>query len=298
MPANQLRSNDQSVWFIASLVYVSVCSYIFIAALPEYSDSNRFYACTLFVFCTFPLIRHIVRDDATVPILEIPLASYAVYYCLPLLYQSEHAVYATTIVPSPKHIDRTLIGVILGVVGMISGYVAAKSFNLLSIIPKITVPEFRSGPLARVALSIIAASFLFQLLIGSAPAGTERIVAVLLSQDVAIALLGILYYTNCLSKGYTALAICLLIALTFKGLVSGSTQTALQPLFVWALTGWITRKQFPYKMALLGIVAALITQPVKKQYRQQVWFGKSSQSTAIERFELYVKIGLDHWVRN
>lgn len=262
-------------------------------SLPCYSFLNRLLGCVLFVVSTLPLVRYI-RTGTGVPLIELPLASFAVYYCLPLLVEDIHPVYRCVLVPIPHLIDQVLLSSILYVLMLFVGYsllqrsVSSRTVGLVK-------SELTKPALLIIAFSLIGINVAMQLTGISAGNSWNRVIQVVLSQDLGVAILAFLYYQGNLEKHERIASLGAIVLLTLIGVLTGMTQHAAQPVFVWILCRWVVKKQFPVVAVLLGIAFVLFFQPVKHEYRRRFWYGQVQDVSRVDKFLAYGEIIGDVW---
>ncbi len=276
-----------------SIFYLIVFAILLGCSLPAYSLTNRILACALFAISTWPLIQYIKRGIG-VPLIELPLASFAAYYCIPLLVEDVHPVYRAVLKPIPHLVDQVLISSILFVFSLLLGFTVCSKWI-----------EGRKSPLINLAVSTHAFIVIAITLIGinlamsvlgiSSDNKWNRAVQILFSQDLGVAILSLMYYQGKLSKAEGNVAIALLVVMTTFGLLTGMTQHAAQPVFVWVLCRWIVMKHFPVVAVLLGISFILIFQPIKHEYRKRFWFSETRNVSRIDKLLSYGEIAGDVW---
>src|SRR5205085_9433687 len=85
------------------------------------------------------------------------------------------------------------------------------------------------------------------------------------------------------------------VSAVLAGLAGGMTQSAVQPLIIWMLCGWVLRRKRPL-LGLLFITAAFfLLQPVKGTYRKAVWFADRPYSLS-EKLALYSDLLHEQWL--
>jgi hypothetical protein len=224
------------------------------------------------------------------------LASYAVFFVLPIAVESKHPVYRGVIHPDPSTINQVYISAILAVAFSYLGYWSCRhqfrsvKFQILQSRPTLDT-------LVLIAFSLLGINFLMQLVGFSYSSQWNRIVQVMFSRDLGIAILSLLYYRGSLSEAQKKAAIGAVATMTFFGLLSGMTQETAQPVFVWVLCRWIILRKFPVFLAILGIAFVLFLQPIKHEYRKQFWFSRAAEETSrLEKLGAYAKIADEYWL--
>ncbi len=182
--------------------------------------------------------------------------------------------------------------VLLVILCLLAGYRLAAKAPIDGIMPRIRITT--SG-LIVVGLFLMVSNLLLYAAETRVPEIFSRVIGVVLSKDLGIAIFGILYFQGKLNQGWKMVLWCFLVFFTLHGLVSGLTQSALQPLFVLALTKWVSTGKVPLIPGLLVLIALFMIQPAKGDYRSRVWFGAQSNLAALERFKLYAEIISNYW---
>lgn len=277
------------------MVYAVMCVAIFSLSLPEYSLVNQALACVLLITCTFPLMRYI-QCGSGVPLVELPLASYAVFFVLPIMVEDSHAVFRGIIRPRDDFISMVYFCSILAVISTYAGYSALRRrFDSASSLLSSVRPS--KSALVTISFALIAVNIVFRLSGFSYSSTWSRAVQVLFSQDLGIAILALLYFQNRLSQVEANATIAVLVVLTFFGLLSGMTQQTAQPLFVWVLCRWIVVRTFPLYPAILGVAFVLFLQPIKLEYRNQFWNTRRAEEVSrIDKLIIYGQIASQYWL--
>lgn len=280
-------------WQVGAYTLVSLC--LLLLALPQYTFIHRFLASVLIVAGTLPLVQHIRYRRKGVPLMEIPLATYPIFFALPLFYQSQQMVCSGLLVPLEEPMTKTLLAVIIAVVSLLAGYRLAASPRMRSILPRFRI---QVAPLAMAcfALVLICGNLVVYSIGKAIPEEWLRPLFVLFSADLGMAILGILYQQKRLNYGFRLGTMFLVFALTVRGLASGMTQDALQPIFLFAVTGWVVNGRAPLVMGTCVVAVIFLLQPIKNEYRSRTWFGNEGAFSTKEKIGLYVTIASDYWL--
>lgn len=291
-----LRKNKSERWsiFTQLMFYAVACACIFFFSLPVYSSTHRMLACAVIVSGFWPLLQYFRFRRVGVPLLEIPLASFPVLFAFPLLYHEEQFVYGGQLVPTEDGITKTLFAVVLAIVFLQVGYHCASRKKLGALIPRITmtVPD---RALAFLGAGLVLMNVVLNITLSRLSEDLLRLFQVLISADLGIAILGILFYQRKLSPFFVWSMWAALGLLTLIGLSTGMTQSALQPLFVFALTRWIVKGLLPVASGIFLMIVFFILQPVKMEYREQTWYGREGELSAVDKSILYANIAFNQW---
>jgi hypothetical protein len=279
---------------VQSGVYAVVCLAFMWFCLPAYTGLNRLMGCAVLIAATLPLVENVRRRRIGVPLVEIPLASYAVLFAVPMLFQEDQPVYIGVLVPDEKVINLTLCGVLLAVGGLWSGYQLAAPGRWDGWVPRMRL-DMSPPLLSWVGASLLVCNALFFGVLDGVGEEMQRTTDVLISADLGLALLGIIYHQKQLGKYMKCFMWLAIAGLTLRGWVSGMTQSAIQPIFIFGLTRWIVLGKLPVLTGGLVVGIFFLLQPAKIEYRNRTWFGSDWQMSASEKVQLFAVIAWRQW---
>lgn len=264
----------------------------FYGALPLYSSMQRLLAWCLFVAGILPLVR-ILRAPKGVPLIQLVAAQYAVQFALPVFFEDHLDTLNGPQLPDNDAITRTLICALLALASIGVGYWVARRHLHLRLRWLTFEADAKRLFVCGVVLCVgalalnTAAAF-----VGS---GFERPLYAVFSLDLGLALLACMYYRKQLVPWQALVARLLVVMSVAAGLAGGMTQSAVQPIVIWMLCGWVLRRKRPI-LGLLFIAAAFfLLQPVKGTYRRVVWFADRPYSLS-EKLSLYSDLLRDQWL--
>lgn len=261
-------------------------------ALPIYSDMSRFYAWLLFVVGCFPMFSYLKRPVGA-PVIELVLLNYVLFFSLPVFHEESLSIYIGEFIPPKESIELTLICALAGIITLQIGYRIAGNILSSLNLPRIHL-NCSSDKLFKFAVVSVLISLLMSAIGGRIPQDLIRLLQVLISADLGVSLLSVLYYQKLLNVVQRKIAVFFLILIVLAGIATGMTQAALQPILIWFLCRWFVTGTIPWKLFFTLLILFLLMQPVKMEYRNRVWFGGEAPS-APAKVMLYGKIFIDHW---
>lgn len=104
---------------------------------------------------------------------------------------------------------------------------------------------------------------------------------------VSIGLLFVLGLDGNLPKGQQILLNAAIILTVVIKLLSGSLADPVFLLVFLAILYWDKKRSIPWRFVLIGILIAVLLNPIKGAYRQATWFAESSQSNFEKAVQLY-----------
>lgn len=260
-------------------------------AIHSYSLTNRVLAWALLALCMFTAAVRIRRE--VFPLLEMVLVQYAVSFALPVFYEERLQIYVGMVEASPRIVNVTLLAAILSVIGIVAGYLFAESVRK----PRLPWAQFHVSPQRLFALgcvltvgSVVVRSGLLRI-----PPSLSHPAGVLLSANLGLAALALLMLRNQIGTGQRIVVGFIFVFSTVFGLVGGMTQAALQPVLIWLVCTWIARRKFSWRFAAALLLGFFVLQPVKSQYRQNVWYAERELSF-VDKARLYSTLVTQYWV--
>ena len=231
--------------------------------------------------CLFPMAHWYARGGTELPVFELICLSYALQFSLPVYTQPNRVI----IQSQPVHLSwdgvyTALLAVELGVLAMIAGYYVARRSPLAHWLPRfdLPLPLERRATYLRLALPVGGMVTLLNA-VGWAPLQAKSVGAIvfLLASQLNMAIFLLTYTVYQAEKPGTAwrLSLYVTVAIAFAiGLTTGMLESAMIPLAVFLIARWHATGKAPSLALLAGMVVfLLVLNPVKAEYRQQVWFG-------------------------
>lgn len=258
---------------------------------PGYEVESRILAWLVFVVGTLPMARYLIIGSSGIPVIELILLAYVNAFSLPLFFQEKQRILAKTLYPDVEPVSTCLLLVLLAIPAMWFGYQAS-----IYLLKNLSIPKLKLHCETRrlfyygiflCILSLALSSIKF-----FSYQGAMNIIA---SADLGVALLSFLYYKGDLSKKEKILVAVLVLLLVLNGVASGLTQAILQPVFIWYICRWLTTRKFEISIILIGVAIFVLLQPVKLEYRNNVWFGGFGNLTTVEKVEKFGEIFTNYW---
>ena len=274
-------------YLLSAIVFLSM-------AQEQYSISSRIVAWIIFLVGTAPTIRWLARSSLDgFPILELVLLGYVSAFSLPVLFQHSQEFHLLNLrpaeLPVTEALSLALLGMILFYVG---GSMAPKILGALRV-PVLSC-RCRNSRLVVYGFTLIAVTLLTWTLDLGALKG---FLTLLISRDLAIAILAILYYRGELARSGRFFALGSIFLLVVVGLSTSLTRAILEPLLVWYLCRWMVTGKAELKYVLAGIFCLVLFQPVKLEYRNTVWAYQQELSVT-ESAELLSVIFYRLWLQD
>jgi hypothetical protein len=265
---------------------------LFEFGLDVYSTSNKMLGVAIYVACSFPVLM-LYRTGYTVMMLVLVMANYIVFFVVPLFHESLLRLFYGPIVPKENLIDKTLTIVLLAVCFIQLGFYAARVVFKTFSIPRL---ELRTDPTRLFYLALVCIlSSIFFIFLQNVPPSLIKLYAIVFSSDLGIAILSLLFYGKKLGGSQKLIALLALIGVAGIGFSSGSTQLAVQPLAIWYLGKWITTARIPFAPVVMCCVIVIVLQPVKSEYRDEVWYG-GDDIGVLDSGLRYISLVEDHWL--
>ena len=277
---------------VSWMAYLLVLLLFLAFAKPVYSIEQRLLGWLVFVFGTGPMLRFARRPQG-VPLFEFVLVQYVLFFSMPLFYQTSIGTFSYgQRRPAEEAITMTLICVLLALVSLLAGHALAK--RALRI--RAGLLSFSASPLRLFLVGVVAAigGTLFLSASIAISASFAQPLLVIFSQDLGIALLGLLCHQKKLTRWQEVIARSLFGLNVLVGLTAGSMQTVLQPVVIWMLAKWIAQRKGPKFMPAIIVLTFFLVQPIKSAYRDRVWYGAQGYSF-VEKVTLYGKLVASHW---
>lgn len=259
-------------------------------SLAEYTLLSSVLAWVLFVIGTYPFVLYINSKKTYLPVIELVLLVYVSAFSLPILFESEHVILIKTLYADTEPIALTLSIVILAVCSMYFGFrVAPLVFNIIQV-PRLNL-VCHPTKLYYYAI-VLEILFLGKGLIDSPEvSGLLNIIA---NQDISIAILALLFYSNVLSSGQKAVSLSVLIFAILYGVTTSSTQSMLQPILIWGCCRWIAVRKFELRFVVLLVILFVLIQPVKLEYRS-IWRDSNTSASMFNKLDSFSTIFRNHW---
>lgn len=262
-------------------------------AQEEYDIYSKVLGWFLFVICTIPLLNFLINKYNRLPFIELVLLAYVNAFSLPMFFEAKNTIMVKVLYPSTQPVNKTLIYVIIAVISLYAGYYGGKLiFNFLKL-PQLKL-NCKDNNLYYLGLVICITHNAIRLA-ASEYEGLENIANILISPDLGIALLALIYYKNNTTKIQKISILLALSIIIIQGIIIGMTQLILQPLVIWFVCRWLITRKLEVKYIIIGILLFLLLQPVKLGYRSIAWKATSDLSN-VEKIELFTTLFYSYWI--
>lgn len=227
--------------------------------------------------CMFPMALWHVRGSKGVPMFEVICIAYLLQFANPVYLQPNAIMIFSRSQPFTwDETFQTLLLVALGVSSMIAAYYASRRSRLKRRLPQVDLPLTLDGRQRYIVAAIVfglTTSILQNLQLTPANSGPFGALVRLLSSQftIGIVLLAYPYYRKEIRRaGWAYLLYGSVIISVGLGLAGGSLEPALSPLVILLLIRWQVKRRFPWQWLVFGLVAFILLQSVKSQYRHEV----------------------------
>jgi hypothetical protein len=275
---------------IGTAVYLLVLPLFLFLADAAYPFSARALAWLLFVIGSLPALVYLTQGRQHVPVIELIMLAWVSAFSVPVFFETELVLFQRTIFPQTVPVTTCILLAIIAVCALWAGYRIAPP-----ILRHLPLPQLRLHCDPRKLFYYALGLALLSLMRSEQFGPFEQIAELIVSQDLAVALLAILYYKGTLNAVQRLITIAALIGFVLKGVAIGMTQPMLQPLLVWFICRWLVVKKFEWWIVPVAIAAFIVIQPVKLQYREIVWTGGAPLSY-VEKIGIFGDLFASHWL--
>jgi hypothetical protein len=297
------RAGPLMLWMMYLLACLGVVPLLQYLAIPHVPPLQQFQALLILFLCTIPVVLHLTKKDAGLPVFPIICLVYAMSYALPVFFVKPVVVAMSTITGTStlakSDVTEALWLTLMGVVAMQLGFWFFQYSILHLVIPKVRLP-LQKAPAQRL-VSILGLLGLFLLWTGV----TNRLVipisifyiTVLITKQAAlcIALLYFYYLNGDLTSRMKMWFISLILMMEMIGFATGNLRNVMDPFVVIGAVYWMVRKKFPWKYAVVGVLIFMIIQPIKAVYRMKVWGEGYATNSVTDRLALWGELVQLSW---
>jgi len=264
-------------------------AYLFFAQ-DGYSTDVRVLAWVVFVVGSMPAVSYISNRRLYFPVIEIIFLSYVNAFSLPVFFQVSERIMVKTLLPAGLPLAFCMLLVLFVMATLWLGFRLAPSLLKGIKSPNLAMNcsnnrLFLYGCLLCL-LSFMASFFSF--------GPYQGLINVVTSSVLGVALLSYLFWKRKLGLSKRIVFFSLVSLLVLEGVSTGMTQAMLEPLFVVYVCRCIVLEKLSIHYVVLGVVAFVLIQPVKLEYRAQVW-GVASQKGLLEKVDIFTSKFYDHW---
>lgn len=276
---------------ITAFGYIVALLLFLVYADDIYSAEHRVLAWMIFVAGTLPIIRFLLTPKS-VPLLEFVSIQVVILFSLPVFFETRLGTLRGYRVPEEGAITLTLACTLLAVIAIGLGYrFAARTIRLR--LPLLSFPTSNLRLFVFAAVSVLGSLLLFSGAFELSP-GLMQPLVVMVSQDLGITILALLFYRGRLRTWQKNAARILFLLTLVVGLVGGSTQGLLQPVLILMTCKWVVTRKGPTRLALAMGAVFFLLQPVKSAYRAEIWYGRDTY-TLLSKMSLYGSLVSTHW---
>lgn len=235
-------------------------------------------ACLVAATCFAPLARWYACGCQGIPVFEMICLSYVLNYCIPIyIAPRELDTILWDMFFTWNEIYEALWLVELGVISLIVGYYATLNFAPLRRLPKADL-SLSAEQVSRYVILAIAIRGLIIILrsLGLLRFGAIGAFVILFENQLTIAMILLTYqvYDPKKSNGKGKLAlVAIVILVALLGMRGGMLGSAFSHIFLLAIALWHIRRSPPWRLLILLLIAITILNPIKGEYRSEVWYG-------------------------
>jgi hypothetical protein len=234
----------------------------------------------LFALCLFPLALWRASGSNSLPMFELICLSYCLQFGLPLYLQPNEVVIRSRPVALPwEAVQSAMLLAVVGVASMIVGYYLLRALKLSRRVPRLDLPLAPYGQVTYLKFSLCVGLAVTVLrVMGYAPDNAGplgALVRVLTNQiNIALIVLACQVYSVERPKHVALISLySLTTAVSLLGLSSGMLENALTPWAVVLIARWHVSRKVAWRLIIIGALAFAFFNPVKREYRNEVWFG-------------------------
>jgi hypothetical protein len=267
----------------AALVLVAHLS----LALPIYAWYDRLGAWLPFVILLVLLYRYVRLGEKSVPVLMLVALQVYVFYSVPQFSQEGMLLYSGLYQPSERAITSSVALVILGELAFIAGFqlirkVSRSQSNLFDrILPK-PAPNWALG-IVLYSLPSLVIYLLNTLRPDYIPVGFRFMALQFFNIYLALVLALYLAY-RFQHRTMLKFAFLLIGVMALGGFIQGVMGNIVNPILILFVCAWIWGRAIRKRWVFVALLAIIVINPVKNQFRRLEWGDKDVSSWAkIER---------------
>jgi hypothetical protein len=283
-------------WIVAGALSIALA---IILALAGQSFVSSVLACFLLTLCAYPSMRYGTGSGYDVPAIPILSAAYGVQFALPVFFSGGTlwlvGGYHTV---DPASIDAALLIAIVGFVAFLLVCYSRPVNQMVGKLPALNLHLKRVRALAYVlvfSVAVLGSSRYFATLgpdEQTTLSGLYRVV-----QNQLLVAIGILAWLTYTQKGLwmRLLYYALIAVAVVEGMSSGFLEAALAPVGVMFAAQWIYQRRLNKALAAACVAALLLLNPVKADFRNEIWFSAGESASAPRKALLWIESGIDFW---
>lgn len=246
-------------------------------ALPVYGLQDRVLAWAPLVILLTLIRKHVNQPYSGVPVLVVVAFQVYLFYSVAQFSQESIDLYTGYYSPPGEPLSLALILVVAGELVFIWGYHVASALAAKSRPALYTVGQRPTARWAGVLLLYSSVGFSVYALSALRPDFIPLSIRFTVIQifNVYLGLVALLYVGfSCKKKYLLIAAYALAAAISFVALVQGVLGGMASPIFVVVVGRWIWGGRSSMKLVLAVVVAVIILNPVKSQFRNLAWEDK------------------------
>ena len=286
-------------YLLASLVALPVLRYVSLTNVPF---NQQLIAYAILLLCGWPAVTHLTRRQAGLPVFAIICLVYGAGYALPI-FTTKPIVMSVNrfgfVGVSAAAVTEALWLTLLGVFSMQVGFWLFKYTLLNMLIPKVRIPlNVKKARRLALVLGTCGAITLWMGINSTLQISVRFVFLYIIIVRLALLSIGLLYWYYLkgeLTRSSKAWFIGIVLVFVMLGLALGNFRSVMEPMMVILAVHWMLRRQFPWKMVLVGILLFGIMQPIKGAYRALVWRQGVAQTSVIDRMGLWVTLVRSGW---
>jgi len=286
-------------YLLAGLVALPILRYVSLTNVPF---SQQFIAYFILLLCGWPVVTHLTRREAGLPVFAIICLVYGAAYAVPIFTTKPIVMsvdpHGFVGVPEAT-VTEALWLTLAGVFSMQIGFWLFKYSLLNMLVPKVRI-SLDLKKARRLAL-ILGTCGAMALWIGMSttlqlPSRFFGLFVILNRQ--AYLSIGLLYWyflKGELTTFSKVWFIGIVMVFVMLGFALGNFRNVLDPMMVILAVHWMLKRRFPWKIVLTGVLLFGIMQPIKGQYRALVWRGGVAHTSVIDRVGLWFTLIRTGW---
>jgi hypothetical protein len=254
----------------------------------------------LWAVSLYPLARWYAHGDGGLPMFELICLSYGLQFSNPLYLQPSQIVIKGEVLTLPwEWVLKAILLAMLGVSCLIGGYHLASRRGILNKLPVVDLPLSQKARSSYVWFGLVAGllGVLFEVRGFRIGESLSALFGLVTNQfRVAVAILAYMVYRKRARSVTDPLVLYFAVALGGAlGLVTGMLENAFVPLVLVIAVRWHVRGKVPLRLMTIAVVAFLVFNAVKSEYRKEAWSGQAELGV-MDRLGLWLDLS-GHKVR-
>ncbi len=275
----------KSVWLYSAVAAIGLVLHLWLA-LPLYAWYDRLLAWVPLVIFLVLLRQYVRETHKSIPLLVLVALQIYIFFSLPQFSQEDLSLtMGETYSPTNSAITMAMVLTVAGELLFILGYsvaafFAAKGPKVFQKISEAPTPNWiRMAKLySLVAFVVYTAA---TITVGYLPLSVRHLMTQLFNVHLGLALLLYIGHTF-KNRRLLAFAYVFALGMSFIGLLQGMLGAIVGPFVLLFLTRWVWGKVFDFRWAVFAVLAVLILNPVKNEFRAlPSWLNPEINSTEL-----------------